>query len=346
MNFRNFLKTKIIFLVGLTSALLVVCVVFKTCGISRDVIAITCLGLVVLAIVSIVAEYRKIIPFCKSLEKATKQEELNLDVMSVIASPKDAFQESIVEVVRSIDQAANLQVTQAKEFMADYEDFIEAWVHEIKTPLAASMLVANRLDLNTKHELIYQFEMMNREIDQVLWYARSNSVNGDYRIRKLYLKALISNVCKKHARYLIEKNVALNILFDDSVFVFTDEKWSSFIISQVVINSAKYGAKTIKFVCEVAGDESFKKRICLSISDDGYGIPAEDLPYVFNRAFVGKRGRESGQSTGMGLYLASKMCKQLNLGIFISSKEEIGTTVRLEFPYDDTLLQFCNKNVT
>ena len=114
MNFRNFLKTKIIFLVGLTSALIVVCVVFKTCGISRDVIAITCLGLVVLAIVSIVAEYRKIIPFCKSLERATKQEELNLDVMSVIASPKDAFQESIVEVVRSIDQAANFRLRRQK----------------------------------------------------------------------------------------------------------------------------------------------------------------------------------------------------------------------------------------
>ena len=76
----------------------------------------------------------------------------------------------------------------------------------------------------------------------------------------------------------------------------------------------------------------------LAIADDGWGIPEEDVPRVFERGFTGTRGRQVGSSTGMGLYLAATLCQKLGLGLSLSSAEGEGTTVELRFPFDERRL--------
>ena len=70
------------------------------------------------------------------------------------------------------------------------------------------------------------------------------------------------------------------------------------------------------------------------MEDDGFGIPAEDVDRVFERGFTGTRGHESAASTGMGLFLAARLCEQLGLGLSLSSVEGQGTCVCLSFPLD------------
>lgn len=118
-------------------------------------------------------------------------------------------------------------------------------------------------------------------------------------------------------------------------------EWTDFIIGQVLENSAKYGAKTIRF--EGTAKDAGTKDGCIEllIADDGDGIPAADVPRVFDRGFTGSRGRTHHKATGMGLHLAAVACERMGLGLRISSEDGTGTTVALTFPLDRTRMDLA-----
>ena len=64
------------------------------------------------------------------------------------------------------------------------------------------------------------------------------------------------------------------------------------------------------------------------------GIPAADVPRVFDRGFTGKNGRAQGSATGMGLYLVATLCEKMGLGVGLASEEGTGTRVMISFPHD------------
>lgn len=79
-------------------------------------------------------------------------------------------------------------------------------------------------------------------------------------------------------------------------------------------------------------EDDIAGQITLSISDNGLGIPASDLPFVFDKGFTGDRGSYLSRSTGMGLYLVQKMATDLAIDFQITSQLGQGTTVSLAFP--------------
>ena len=119
----------------------------------------------------------------------------------------------------------------------------------------------------------------------------------------------------------------------DDETVFADAKWLAFVIGQIVVNAAKYGARTIRFSARVEG-RGADGRTVLEIADDGCGIPAADVPRVFDRGFTGENGRAQGSSTGMGLYLVAQLCEKMGLGVGLASEEGAGTRVMIAFPHD------------
>jgi len=74
----------------------------------------------------------------------------------------------------------------------------------------------------------------------------------------------------------------------------------------------------------------------LEVRDNGCGIPAADVPRVFERGFTGQVGRAHGSATGMGLYLVASLCASMGLHVGLASEEGTGTRVILTFPHDRT----------
>ena len=137
----------------------------------------------------------------------------------------------------------------------------------------------------------------------MLYYARSENPQNDYFIRKTSLDEIVHDVILKYRRYLIESNVNLNIILDNDI-VYTDTKWLTFILSQIVQNSIKYFDKPEKILSiRTAGRPS---SVVLIIEDNGCGIPAADLPRIFEKGFTGS-DRSRTNATGMGLYLAREI---------------------------------------
>jgi signal transduction histidine kinase len=221
---------------------------------------------------------------------------------------------------------------------ADFEEFIEAWVHEIKTPLSlASLLLVNRR-AEMSDEVYKRFEHVRREIseevDRILYYARSQSDHIDYRFERISLSDCCSEVLEDLKSLFEERDAAVNQNLGD-IEVISDMKTLQFIVIQVILNSIKYASAGSRPVIHLdAGEDKDQTRSFLRISDEGIGVPPADLPFIFDKGFTGNHP-EHLKATGMGLYLVKKFCDDLNIEIEVDSQVGQGFTILLIFPKVD-----------
>lgn len=252
----------------------------------------------------------------------------------VIEEPDSRMGRSVLEALAAQGRSAADDVNESVRQLSAYRSYIEAWIHEVKVPIAAAGLVASRLDVDGRSALLRELDRINAQVEQALWYARSESAELDYTIRETPLACIVRDACKDNARLLIESGASVEVAIDEGQRVFTDAKWAAFVISQAVVNAAKYGAVHVRASASVEDGGSTDERTVLELADDGWGIPAADVPHVFERGFTGENGHAQARSTGMGLYLAARICEKLGLGLEIASEEGSGTRVLVSFPHD------------
>ena len=238
----------------------------------------------------------------------------------------------IYSVLEECTKSMKDEVADLKRNINDYKEYIETWVHEIKTPIASARLILENDEGYINKSVLEEIEKVEGFIEQVLFYARSSTVERDYIIKKIPLKNSINSVIRKNANILIEKRVKIQ-LEDIEKKVYCDSKWIEFILQQIISNSVKYmdkDEKYIKFRC-LEKD----KNIILKILDNGIGISEKSIEKVFEKGYTGENGRKYNNSTGMGLYLCKKLCLKLGLGISIKSKLGVGTEVTIVFPINN-----------
>ena len=127
---------------------------------------------------------------------------------------------------------------------------------------------------------------------------------------------------------LEEKGFRVEIRPTDET-VFADRRGLCFLLGQVVSNSVKY---TLEKPVLTFSLESNDTATVLSIRDNGLGVRACDLPYVFEKGFTGDSGHEKNKATGMGLYLAREVAKDLGLTLTAASGWGAGFEIRVTFP--------------
>lgn len=235
----------------------------------------------------------------------------------------------LYDIITQTNKAMNDEIGKFINDKQEYREYIEMWIHEIKTPIAAIKLIIDNNKSSITSNILHEIERVENYIDQSLFYSKSTQVDRDYIIKKLNIKDSINNVVIRNANTLIDKHIKIKIVECDEI-VLCDKKWIEFILHQIVSNSIKYIEKTegeILFQCKNNNGE-----VILNISDTGIGISEKSLVNIFHKGFTGENGRKFRESTGFGLYLSKKLCDSLGLGISITSKEEVGTTVSILFP--------------
>lgn len=210
----------------------------------------------------------------------------------------------------------------------EYRRYIETWVHEIKTPIATSKLLIENNKNKTTLSIEEEINKIDDYIEQVIYVSKSDTVEKDYHIKKLYMKDIVMNVMRRKSKEIINENINPN-LHDLDFYILSDEKWIEFIIGQIISNSIKY--KSDKPIIEIYSEKS-SSRIDLYIRDNGIGIPRQDITRVFEKGFTGSNGRtKHSESTGIGLYLCKKLCDKLEVGIEVMPDILEGTNVKLTF---------------
>lgn len=238
----------------------------------------------------------------------------------------------IYSVLEECTKSMKDEVADLKRNINDYKEYIETWVHEIKTPIASARLILENDEGYINKSVLEEIEKVEGFIEQVLFYARSSTVERDYIIKKIPLKNIINSVIRKNANILIEKRVKIQ-LEDIEKKVYCDSKWIEFILQQIISNSVKYMDKDEKYIKIRCLEKD--KNIILKILDNGIGISEKSIEKVFEKGYTGENGRKYNNSTGMGLYLCKKLCLKLGLGISIKSKLGVGTEVTIVFPINN-----------
>lgn len=246
--------------------------------------------------------------------------------------PNGTFEDAKIlkEILIDTNKSMIENVNKYKFEMADYKEYIEMWIHEIKLPVATTKLIIENNRNETTNSIEEETNKIEDYIEQVLYYARSSSVEKDYLIDKTSLKDIVNAVIRKNKTQIVYNNIEIN-LHDLNMHVYTDSKWCMFIINQIVQNSIKYLKDDNKQI-EIYGEEA-KESTSLYIRDNGIGIDGKDIEKVFEKGFTGANGRIIGKkSTGIGLYLCKKLCKKLGISIALKSNLNEGTIVKVTFP--------------
>lgn len=234
----------------------------------------------------------------------------------------------LLDILRWTDKYKIEEINKYKYMQKEFEEFMELWVHEVKSPLAAINLITD----NNKNKVTNSIKEECIKIDdlalKILFYARSQVPEKDYLVKNVLLSDIVNKVIIRNKNSFLEKKVRVDIKNLD-VFVFTDSKWMGFIINQIILNSIKY--INDKALIEIYSLKE-KENVCLVIRDNGIGISSKDLPRVFEKGFTGKNGRNKYNSTGMGLYLVKKLSDSLGNKVLIDSVEGNYTEVRIIFP--------------
>ena len=216
--------------------------------------------------------------------------------------------------------------------LRDYEEYVEGWAHEAKTPLSLlTMLLDNRSDEISpplQAKLDYVRSQLQEDVTQMLYYARLKSSTKDYQFEDINLNQCLGEVLEDYAPLLEEKQfVILNKLQSETVY--TDRRGLQFMLGQIVSNAIKYSSDSPMLTISMIHSETAD---VLSVEDNGIGVKKYDLPYIFQKGFTGDSTDSRKKATGIGLYLVKKMADDLNLRLEAASQWGKGFKIVIFFP--------------
>jgi len=246
----------------------------------------------------------------------------------------DIIEYDYQELAKKLYQAKQELISKNRIAKKELLDYYGMWVHQIKTPIAALDIL-----LQNTERMLYQLdekEMMQKAIsvsdmkmelfkieqyvEMALNYLRVEDISSDLVFKKQELDDMVCQVIRKYAKIFISKKIKMDFKPTKACIV-TDEKWFIFVLEQLISNALKYTKK---------GQISiYMKEKSLVIEDTGIGIPAEDLPRIFEKGFTGYNGRENKKSTGIGLYLCKNIMDKLQWNITVDSEVGSGTKIYL-----------------
>ena len=332
MDFKLFFKEKAITILLLLFGIITIEIFLMAYNVGMFIKIYIPLIIMGLYMISIIIEYFKRKKFYDNLLKMLEELDVKYFITEIIKTPNFLEGQILKNSLEQIDKSMLENVNKYKYMTEDYKEYIELWIHEIKIPIATSkMVIENNKNAITK-SIDEELDKVENYIEQALFYARSNTVEKDYYIRKVVLKEIVNESIKKNKSSLIQEKISIDI-HDLEIEVNTDNKWIVFILNQIIQNSIKYRKKE-NSVIEIYANQG-KENVILYIKDNGIGIKQGEITRVFEKGFTGTNGRLSNKkSTGIGLYLCKKLCNKLGIGIELNSVQNEGTEVKLVFPKD------------
>ena len=330
MNRRRYWKNRIPFLLTNLICMVALTVFLLVCDIS---ILAVLLILVVWALVLLAGLFltcwKRDRQMRQLLDMAGQLSERYL-ISEVMELPEQAEDQVYYRLLKMAGKSMLEQISEVKRERLEYKEYIEQWIHEIKTPITAMKLLCENHRTDWTKELLLELEKTNRFTEQALYFARSEYTEKDYSVREIALAQIVHQAIADNKYLLLQSGMRLEVEeIQDTVY--SDEKWVRFILNQLIANAVKYraGQPVLRFSTCRQQDQ-----VVLMVEDNGIGISPADLPRIFEKGFTGQNGRIVHQSTGIGLYLCKRLCEKLGIGISAKSEGK-GTTISLFFHIND-----------
>ncbi len=313
----------------LSSLLLVDLLIWMDGGIAVRGQSLLYLNLLLILAMAVFLGWRcqKEMKYAQSLAKLA--EEMNEDWIATLPAACFYQEEATSRLLGAVNRWYWKQLSDGMAAHSLEQDYMAAWVHEVKTPLTAMKLT---IDAGKGHPAMRSIESewlrIHLLLDQQLHISRLPSLESDYMLEQAGIQRLAAREVRELASWCVEKNIAVEFGGEEAT-VNTDCKWCRFIIRQLLTNAVKYSPEggTIYLTSMAAPDGTVR----MTVADEGPGIAAHDLPRIFDKGFTGGHGRLHNAATGLGLYLARTVADKIGISLTVQSELNRGTSMQLTF---------------
>ncbi|WP_288373921.1 HAMP domain-containing sensor histidine kinase [Chryseobacterium culicis] len=233
-------------------------------------------------------------------------------------------------------------IIQQKKFSELQRDFINNMTHEFKTPLSSILLASEALNKqemvqeNSKLQtytsiIINQSHKLNSHIEKILNIAKNDAAGLSLKPQKILLLPFIQEIADSIEQK--NKDLSIEIDIENSTSVMADEFHFTNIIYNLLDNSIKY-CETNPVIKISAHKDS--KGLYLKFKDNGMGIPAKNIPHIFEKFYrVHTKRSEEVNGFGLGLFYVKKVVQQHHWKISVENNEDRGITTTLFFPFSN-----------
>ncbi len=230
--------------------------------------------------------------------------------------------------------------------------------HDLRTPMASMrgyvetlLMDRNRLDAKQQERYLKiitgNLDHLDRLVEHMLVLSRFDSGQAKFQLEEFSIAELADSILLRFEGLAADMGVNLDLAIADDVgLVVADPLQIGQVLQNLVENAIKFNRRGGS---SIIGIERNGARVNLEVQDTGPGIPAEDLPRIFDRFFTGDQsrtrlmadpdtavtGHHLGQSSGLGLAIAAKIVAGHNSVLRVESRLGKGTVFRFQLDHAD-----------
>lgn len=266
--------------------------------------------LLLLLVAAVTVDFRKFYRFEKEKKERLAGEELFYPYVAEFENR---------EIVEHDAGVLEREIQKKFEENCELQDYVAKWCHEIKIPLAAGLLMNEKIrDTSLRGELRGQLEKMNQQVNSMLLGCKLQGELFDLQIQAADLQECVKTSIQNNQFFLIQGGFSMDIEVEH-LRIYTDPAWLVYVLDQLFNNAVKYAKDEPKLSVWTKQDR--KDRTMLYVEDNGEGILEQDIRRIFDKGYTGSNYHNGKyKSTGMGLYMTAKILERLGHEISVESE--------------------------
>ena len=211
--------------------------------------------------------------------------------------------------------------------------------HELKTPIAIAYSANDALlnydtdndpDKKTKYLMIAnkQLRRLGELVENILAMSMERRKTMKLKPEDIKLCEFVEEIAAAQ-RMRGDKDIAINVDVADNIVVDADKTHLANVLNNLIDNAIKYSGESVEI--SISGDNNE-----LSVRDNGIGIPAKSIPYLFNKFYRVPHGnRQDVRGYGIGLYYVKSILDKMDWTIKVRSTEGNGSMFTIKFSKDE-----------
>ncbi len=215
------------------------------------------------------------------------------------------------------------------------DDFVSNMTHELKTPIAIAYSANDALlnydtDNDPQKKVTYlniankQLKRLGELVENILAMSMERRKTMQLKPETILLRPFIEEIAA-FQRIRGDKEITIIVNVNESASVKADRTHLANVLNNLIDNAIKYSGDKVTITIHADND-------CIRISDNGIGIPAKSIPYIFNKFYCVPHGnRHDVRGYGIGLYYVKSILDKMNWSISVKSKEAEGSAFTIKY---------------
>lgn len=266
----------------------------------------------------------------------------NLFPTTISSRSTDNF-DLLTSNLKKITNEKNTEIELLKQQENYRKEFIGNISHELKTPLftiqgyVLTLLEGGVVDEKTRAKYLKQAA---KGVDRLMYVIKDLDLitkieSGIETLDRTSfdIRETLNNVFELLEIEGVRNNITLRMdkKYEDPIFVFADEERIQQVLTNLIINSVKYG--TERGVTEISCERMNETKLLVRVNDNGDGIDEEHLPRLFERFYRVDKTRNRNQGgSGLGLAIVKHIIEAHNERVFVESKIGVGSEFSFSLP--------------